>query len=90
VLWLEDFKSRYGEYEEATATINEVEDALRLYKDVVESAKVKLEIQRAIEAKKEQGSVLEYGLDFHLSRFVTDVSYTSMKSVLNVLPMHYR
>jgi gamma-glutamyl-gamma-aminobutyrate hydrolase PuuD len=44
-----------------------------LYNDVVVAAKAKIEILRAIEAKKAQGSVLEYGIRWHLERFVSAV-----------------
>src|SRR2546425_458172 len=59
--WLEDFKSKFGEYPEAKEIITEVEDALALYQlsvgknllvgNVQRSlvqGKMKVEIQRAI------------------------------------------
>jgi hypothetical protein len=71
--WVQDYQSKFGEYEEAKPIIVQIEEALKLYKDVILASKVKLDIQRAREARKAQGSVLEYGLDHHLSGFVDAV-----------------
>jgi cytochrome c peroxidase len=70
VQWVEDFRSKYGEYEDAQPTILKIEEALALYKDTIGRSRVKIEVQRARDARKAQGSVLEYGLDYHLSKFV--------------------
>jgi hypothetical protein len=78
VQWLEDFRSKYGQYPEAEPTITEVEAALQLYKDVVEAVQVKLDIQKARDAKRAQGSVLEYGLEWHLERFINEVRLTQL------------
>jgi uncharacterized protein YicC (UPF0701 family) len=74
--WLEDFKSKFYEYldTEGKVTVEESEAALQLYKDVVVASKTKIDIQKAIDARADQGSVLEYGLDHHLERFVSNVS----------------
>ena len=71
--WLEDFKSKFGQYDEAKPTIDEVEAALKLYKDTIGASKLKIDIEKARDARREHGSVLEYGLEWHLSRFVDDV-----------------
>lgn len=73
IQWLEDFKSRFGGYPEAQPTIKEVEDALKLYQDVVGKVKVPLNIKRAREARTAQGSVLEYGLVHTLEKFTNSV-----------------
>src|SRR5262249_25747856 len=74
---LEDFKQRFSEYEEALPVISEVEASFLLYNQVVVAAKAKVEIQRAIEARREQGSVLEYGVKWHLEKFVNAVICSS-------------
>ena len=71
--WAQDFESKFGEYDEAKPILSQIQEALQLYKDVILASKVKLDIQRAREARKAQGSVLEYGLDHHLSGFVDKV-----------------
>jgi hypothetical protein len=75
IQWLEEFRSKLGEYEEAQETIKEVSEALKLYRTRIAASKVKLDVQRAVDARREQGSVLEYGLDHHLTRFVNAVSF---------------
>ena len=64
--WIESFKSKYGEQEDAQDIIKQVEDALTLFQNVVGKGKAKVEIQRAIEAR---GTPLEYGIKWHLERF---------------------
>jgi hypothetical protein len=76
--WLEDFKSKFGDYDEAKATITQVEEALKLYKDVVLAAKLSLDIQRARAARRAQGSVLEYGLQYHHDKFNNNVIQCSL------------
>jgi hypothetical protein len=39
VQWLEDFKSKLGQYELAKPTIDEVESALKLYEEKIEAGK---------------------------------------------------
>ena len=69
VEWLEDFKSKLGEYEQAKETIDECEKALELYHKVVEAARIPLMIQNARNARSNDGSCLEYGLEYHLRNF---------------------
>lgn len=71
--WLEDFKSKFGEYPESHKTIGEVESALKTYKEVVGKVKVPLDIKRARSARKEDGSILEYGLEWTVNRLVDAV-----------------
>ncbi len=66
VEWLEDFKSKYGEHKEASATIDEVYEVLALYIEKTEAVKIPLLVRNARNARKSDGSVLEYGLVFHL------------------------
>jgi hypothetical protein len=40
VQWLEDFKSKLGEYDLAKPTIDEVESALQLYKEKIEAGPI--------------------------------------------------
>lgn len=68
--WLEDFRAKFGEYEEANYTIQQVESALKLFNDVVGAAKLKIDIQKAIDDR----SILENGVEWHLERFITQVS----------------
>ncbi len=74
--WLEDFRAKFYEYleTEGKQTVDESEAVLKLYKDVVVASKTKIDIQRAIDARAAQGSVLEYGLNYHLEHFVNNVS----------------
>ena len=70
VQWLEDFKTKAGEYDEATSTIEECEKALSLFKKVVGKVKGTLLVQNARNARRADGSVLEYGVEYHLRGFV--------------------
>jgi hypothetical protein len=54
VQWLEDFKSRFGDYSEAAAVIAQVEDSLKLYQRVIGDSAAKVTIQKAIEARAPQ------------------------------------
>ncbi len=72
--WLSDFKGRFGRYPEAQSTIARVEEALALYQERVVAVNYRVEIARAIEDR----SVLEYGLDYHLPRFLDAVSTSSL------------
>ena len=74
VEWLEDFKSKLGEYQEAQETIKECERALALYKQVVDAVKVPLMVQNARKARRADGCCLEYGLEYHLRNFKSAVS----------------
>jgi uncharacterized protein YicC (UPF0701 family) len=79
IQWLEDFKSKFDEYldTEAKPTVTQVEAALQLYNEVVGAARIRTAVQKAIEAKREQGSVLEYGLNWHLEKFNNEVKISS-------------
>ena len=77
VEWLEDFKSKLGEYNEAQETIKECERCLEQCNKVVEGGRIPLMIQNARNARAEDGSCLEYGLDYHLDHFTSAVSNTS-------------
>ncbi len=68
VEWLEGFKSQFGETELSLPTISECQVALDKFQEKVVGVKDKLEIQNARNAKRENGSVLEYGLKYHLDR----------------------
>ncbi len=67
--WLNHFKINFGQYPEAQSTIAQVEEALKLYQEKVVAETSKVEMSRAIEDR----SVLEYGLEYHLPRFVDGV-----------------
>ena len=69
VQWLEDFKSKFGHYTQSAALIEQCENAIALYKSSVEKIKIPLEIENARNARKQQGSVLEYGFDYHIRQF---------------------
>ena len=71
--WLEGFKAKYQEYDEATKTIEECETTLESYRTITDPYRIPLLIKNAIHARKAQGSCLEYGLEFHLTRFVAAV-----------------
>lgn len=73
IYWLEEFKSKFAQYSEAKSTMEEVENALKLYKEKTEAVRIPLAIKKAKEARKADGSVLEYGLDYHLKRFTDAV-----------------
>ncbi len=46
--------------------------------------KGQVEVARAVEARKAQGSVLEYGLKYHLGGFVTAVWIFKLKKYLHI------
>ena len=83
VQWLEDFRSRFGLYEEAIPIINEAESALQLYRTTIGAAKVKVDIQKARDAKRAEGSILEYGLKYEVEQLTNAV--TSVKNSLLIL-----
>ena len=64
--WLEDFKSKFGEYLESHETVEECEALLETYNNVVEAVRIPLMIQNARNARKADGSCLEYGIEYHL------------------------
>ena len=57
------------DYTEAQETINECENALNLYKTIVDPLRIPLLIQNARNARRKDGSCLEFGLDYHLEKF---------------------
>ena len=67
--WLEDFKANYGHFNESSNIISEIEQALEQYNQVVGGVKIPLDIQNACIARRKDESVLEYGLDYHISQF---------------------
>ena len=67
--WLEGFKAKFEQYQEAEATIEKCETVLSLYDSVAGAAKAQLDIQNAVNARRADGSNLEYGLEHHLDRF---------------------
>jgi hypothetical protein len=70
VEWLEDFRARFGDFEEAQATITEVEAALALYQKVVMGSKLKQEMRKAVIARKADGSILgEFSVNILLKHF---------------------
>lgn len=66
VQWLEDFRSRFGEYEEAQPTIVQVETALQFYSKVVGGSQLTHAVAKAVE----DHSLLPNGLEWHLQRFL--------------------
>jgi hypothetical protein len=52
IQWLENFRSQFGEYPQAQPTITRVEDALQQYKQLVGGAMAKVNIDKAIKARK--------------------------------------
>ena len=74
VEWLEDFKSKLGEYQESQETIIQCENVLNEFTKVVDPVKIPLMIQNARNARQKDGSCLEYGLDYHLNNMNESVS----------------
>jgi hypothetical protein len=72
IAWLENFKSQFTSAAEATETINQCQTALSKYQKIVGPLRQAVEIQEAVNARKADGSALEYGLTHHLTR-MTDV-----------------
>ena len=72
--WVEGFKARFGHRKEAASTISGVDAALLQYDQVVGAARIPLLIANARSARRCHGSVLEYGLDYHLEHFKAAVS----------------
>ena len=72
--WLQGFKSQFENNPAAQETIDRCESALSLYTNVVEAAKIPLAIQNARNARRADGSCLEYGLDYHIKQMNGAVS----------------
>jgi hypothetical protein len=64
---------RYGEYEDAKPIVEDVQAALRQYRTSIGGAKAKVDVMRAVRARKADGSILEYGLDYHVKDFTDKV-----------------
>eukprot|EP01124_Arcella_intermedia_P033172 TRINITY_DN7876_c0_g2_i2.p1 TRINITY_DN7876_c0_g2~~TRINITY_DN7876_c0_g2_i2.p1 ORF type:complete len:2631 (-),score=708.58 TRINITY_DN7876_c0_g2_i2:12-7805(-) len=71
--WLENFKSRFLQYPEAFPIIRRCEKVLENAKSLLESIKIPQQIKNAKNARKQDGSVLQYGLDFHLERMSVEL-----------------
>jgi hypothetical protein len=67
----EDFNSKFGQEPLAQPTINQCYDAISKCSSIVDKIRIPLAIKNACEARKSDGSVLEYGLDHHLSGMTT-------------------
>ncbi len=67
IQWLEDFKSKYGEYEYAQKHIKDVEDALAKYKEKVGLMLAKVAIAKAVDARAKDGSPLVRSLPILVS-----------------------
>ena len=63
--WLEEFKIKYGGYNEASEIIKTSENLFERYKKEVDAHKVAYDVTNARNSR----SILEYGLDHHLSSF---------------------
>ncbi len=58
IQWLEDFKGKYGEYEQAQVAIKDAESALQKYKEKIGPMLVKVAVAKAIDARAKDGSPL--------------------------------
>jgi hypothetical protein len=58
VQWLEDFRSKYGEHAEAQQAIDDTETALHKYKEKIGPIMDKVNVEKAINARKADGSPL--------------------------------
>ena len=67
IQWLEGFKGDFGNFSEAQETISLCEQVLELHDLVVDRIRVPLSIQCSRNARKADGSCLEYGLDHTIS-----------------------
>ncbi len=71
IKWLDNFRTKFGHLPDAQPYIKRVEEALALYQEAIVKTEYKVEIAKTIEDR----SILEYGLDYHLPRFVEAVSF---------------
>ncbi len=71
IKWLDSFKSRFQSLPEAQPTISRIEEALDMYKKEILTKIYQVEMARAIEDR----SVLEYGLEWHLPKFIEAVRF---------------
>ena len=63
---IEFFKAKFGDHPDATELINETDKVFNLYNQFMKDIAVPLGVQNARNARLKDGSVLEYGLDYHL------------------------
>ena len=82
VQWLEDFKTKAGEYDEAIPTIEECENALTLYKNIVDKIRIPLLVQNLRNARRADNSCLEYGLEYHLRGLKSAVNNYFVSQIL--------
>jgi hypothetical protein len=74
VRWNEDFRARFEYVEAAQPLIKRVQEALEKFRQVFGDRVVSLAIQQAVHARKEDGSVCEYGLKHELEKFTNMVT----------------
>ena len=67
--WLGDFKQKHSAEDASQATIKEVEELVNTYKQIVSKSMIIVNIKKAREATRADGSFLEFGLDKHLQTF---------------------
>lgn len=77
---LESFKSEFQEYSEAKEIITKAESAIDKYHSFVSSVAIPLQLQNARNARKADGSNLEYGLSYTLNQLKQELSH-SMNSI---------
>ncbi len=58
IQWLEDFKAKYGEYEDAQKHIKDAEEVLKKYKEKVGPMLARVAIDKAADARAKDGSPL--------------------------------
>ncbi len=58
IQFLEDFKSKFGEFEDAQKPISDIEEALQKYKEKVTPLLAKVKIAKALDARAKDGSPL--------------------------------
>ena len=71
---IEDFKSEFGEYEEALPTLEEANSVFDLYQTVIGKIAIPIAVQNERNARRAQGSVLEYGLDYHIKQLNSELA----------------
>jgi hypothetical protein len=64
IQWLEDFKSKFAQYEIAKPTIDEVEKALKLYALFIGGTQLRVAMNKFLDDK----TILKYGLDWQLNK----------------------
>ena len=71
--WFDAFNAEFDGVPAAKATHKQVHKALKLYKKKMAEVRVPLLVKKARNARRADGSVLEYGLEHHLNGFVNAV-----------------